>query len=155
MLLRFDPFRDVERELDRLASMGNGGYRPTVMPMDAWRQGDRFFVRIDLPGVDPASVDLTVEKDVLTVSAERRWERGDGEQVLAAERPQGRWSRQLFLGDALDVERIEARYEHGVLTIMLPVAEAAKPRKVSVTTGDTGAHAIATESSDSKAHAAA
>ena len=138
MLLRFDPFRDVERELDRLSSTVNGGYRPAVMPMDAWRQGDRFFVRLDLPGVDPSTIDLTVEKDVLTVAAERRWERGEGEQVLAAERPQGRWSRQLFLGDALDADRIEARYEHGVLTIVLPVAEAAKPRKVSVTAGGGG-----------------
>lgn len=140
MLLRFDPFRDVERELDRLASTVNGGgYRPAVMPMDAWRQGDRFFVRLDLPGVDPASIDLTVEKDVLTVSAERSWAKGDGDQVLVAERPQGRWSRQLFLGNALDADRIEARYEHGVLTITLPVAEAAKPRKVAVTTAEAGA----------------
>jgi HSP20 family protein len=143
MLLRFDPFREVERELDRLGTgMNGGGFRPAVMPMDAWRQGDRFFVRIDLPGVDPDSIDLTVERDVLTVSADRRWERGDGEQVLVAERPQGRWSRQLFLGDALDAERIEARYEHGVLTLTLPVAEAAKPRKVAVTTGDTETKAI-------------
>lgn len=152
MLLRFDPFREVERELDRHGTGMNGGFRPTVMPMDAWRQGDRFFVRIDLPGVDPDSIDLTVEKDVLTVSADRRWERGDGEQVLVAERPQGRWSRQLFLGDALDAERIEARYEHGVLTITLPVAEAAKPRKVAVTTGDTETKAI---TADAKSKAVA
>ena len=135
MLLRFDPFRDVERELERLSAGSNGGYRPAVMPLDAWRAGDRFFVRLDLPGVDPATIDLTVEKDVLTVSAERSWSRSEGDEVLVAERPQGRWSRQLFLGDALDSERIEARYEHGVLTIELPVAEAAKPRKVAVTTG--------------------
>ena len=137
MLLRFDPFRDVDRELDRLASVMNGGYRPSVMPMDAWRQGDRFFVRLDLPGVDPETIDLTVEKDVLTIGAERSWSPGEAEQVIVAERPQGRWSRQLFLGDALDADGIDAKYEQGVLTITLPVAEAAKPRKVAITNTET------------------
>jgi HSP20 family protein len=142
MLLRFDPFRDVERELDRITAAASSGYRPTAMAMDAWRQGDRFFVRLDLPGVDPESIDLTVEKDVLTVSAERQWQRAEGDEVLVAERPQGRWSRQLFLGEGLDPDRIDASYDQGVLTITLPVAEAAKPRKVAVTTSGTGAKEI-------------
>ena len=140
MLLRFDPFRDLERELDRVATTVA---RPTPMPMDAWRQADRFFIRIDLPGVDPASIDLTVEKNALTVSAERSWTRSEGDQVLVAERPQGRFSRQLFLGEGLDHDRIEANYVHGVLTLTVPVAEAAKPRKVEVTVGDTGHEAKA------------
>ena len=134
MLLRFDPFREVERELDRVASTFN---RASSMPMDAWRQGDRFFVRIDVPGVDPSSIDLTVEKNVLTVTAERHWERTEGAQVVVAERQHGTYRRQLFLGEGLDTDRVEARYDHGVLTLSIPVAEAAKPKKVEIVTGET------------------
>ena len=136
MLLRFDPFRDLEREFDRLVTPAR---RPAAIPLDAWRHGDRFFATIDLPGVDPASIDLTVEKNVLTVTAERRWERSEGDQVLIAERPHGTFTRQLFLGEGLDADGIEARYEHGVLTIVLPVAEASKPRKVAISTSADGA----------------
>src|SRR3546814_14847410 len=93
------------------------------MPLDAYRDGDRFVIHVDLPGVDPDSVDLTVEKNVLTVSAERRWERGDNQQVLVSERPQGSFSRQLFLGEGLDTDRIEAGNDHGVLTGRVPIAE--------------------------------
>ena len=131
MLLRFDPFREFEREFDRLTSAASRG---TTMPLDAWRQGDRFFVHVDLPGVDPSTVDLTVEKNVLTINAQREWQRGEGDQVLVAERPHGHFSRQLFLGEGLDADRIEAHYTHGVLTITVPVAEAAKPRKVEIST---------------------
>jgi len=102
------------------------------MPMDAYRKGDQFVVHFDLPGVDPSSIDLTVEKNVLTVSAERRWQASEDEQIVASERPQGQFSRQLFLGESLDAERVEARYDQGVLTITIPVAEQAKPRKVEV-----------------------
>src|SRR3546814_1826015 len=112
MLMRFDPFR----ELDRLVPPSQG-FRAPAMPLDAYRDGDRFVIHVDLPGVDPDSVDLTVEKNVLTVSAERRWERGDNQQVLVSERPQGSFSRQLFLGEGLDTDRIEAGYDHGVLTV--------------------------------------
>src|SRR3546814_18125153 len=101
------------------------------MPLDAYRDGDRFVIHVDLPGVDPDSVDLTVEKNVLTVSAERRWERGDNQQVLVSERPQGSFSRQLFLGEGLDTDRIEAGYDPGVLTVRVPIAEQAKPRTVA------------------------
>ena len=142
MLMRFDPFR----ELDRLTQTWGSGLRWPVMPMDAYRQGDQFVVQFDLPGVDPSSIDLTVEQNVLTVSAERQWQRTEDQQVVANERPQGSFSRQLFLGEGLDAGRIEARYENGVLTVALPVAEQAKPRKVEITTGNGKAKAIETTS---------
>jgi HSP20 family protein len=131
MLMRFDPFRDVERWAQQLSS----GARQSIMPMDAYRQGDHWVAAFDLPGVDPASIDVTVEKNVLTVSAQRTWEPHEGEEVLVTERPHGAFTRQLFLGDGLDADHIEASYEAGVLTVRLPVAEQAKPRKVAITTG--------------------
>ena len=137
MLMRFDPFR----ELDRLSSAPWASTRP-AMPMDAYRRNGDFVVHFDLPGVDPSSIDLTVEKNVLTVSAERRWEPEEGNQVVVAERPQGSFSRQLFLGEGLDPDGIEANYEGGVLTVRVPVAEQAKPRKVQVTAGGSSATAI-------------
>ena len=142
--MRFDPFR----ELDRLAQQTTGGSRLPVMAMDAYRHGDSFVVHFDLPGVDPSSIDLTVEKNVLTVSAERRWQPAQGDDIVVAERPQGSFSRQLFLGEGLDAERIEARYDNGVLTVSVPVAEKAKPRKVEInTTGNGKATAIETGTS--------
>ncbi len=138
MLMRFDPFRELDRLSQEL--LGNGPRRSGGgMPMDAYRSGETFYVHFDLPGVDPSSIDLTVEKNVLTVRAERQidWG-GEGVEVLVAERPQGTYSRQLFLGDTLDAERVSASYEHGVLTLTIPVAEAAKPRRVEVSAG-TGA----------------
>jgi HSP20 family protein len=129
MLMRSDPFR----ELDRITQQVFGTpARPTAMPMDAYRQGDRFVVHFDLPGVDSSSIDLTVEKNVLTVSADRRWQPSEDEQIVASERPQGTFSRQLFLGESLDADRVEAQYDNGVLTVTIPVAEQAKPRKVEV-----------------------
>lgn len=144
MLMRFDPFR----ELDRLTqqSWGGASTRPAVMPMDAYRRGDRFLVHFDLPGVDPSSVDLTVEKNVLQVQAERSWRREDSDEVIVSERPQGSFTRQLFLGEGLDAEGIEATYDQGVLTVSIPVAEQAKPRKVEITNGS-GATAIDANSS--------
>ncbi len=143
MLMRFDPFR----ELDRLAQQTFGtGVQSSVMPMDAYREGDNFVVHLDLPGVDPSSIDLTVEKNVLTVSAQRQWQPSEGQQVLASERPQGSFSRQLFLGEGLDPERVEASYDNGVLTVTVPVAEQAKPRKVEITSGGGKAKAINAES---------
>jgi HSP20 family protein len=129
MLMRTDPFR----EFDRLAQQVFGtASRPAVMPMDAYRRGDEFVVHFDLPGVDADSIDLEVERNVLTVRAERRPEQVDGAEVVVAERPQGTFSRQLFLGDTLDLDRIEAGYEAGILTLVIPVAEQAKPRKVTI-----------------------
>jgi HSP20 family protein len=142
MLMRTDPFR----ELDRLTQQAFGTQlRPTAMPIDAYRQGDRCVVRFDLPGVDPSSIDLTVERNTLTVSADRQWRPSEGQQVVARERPQGHFSRQLVLGESLDPERVEAGYEHGVLTVAIPVAEQAKPRKVEITSGG-GDKAIETSS---------
>lgn len=141
MLMRFDPFR----ELDRLTQPGwNGPGRQAVMPLDAYRDGDRFLVVLDIPGIDPATIDLTVEKNVLSISAERRWERTEGVEVVVAERPQGTFSRQLFLGEGLDPDGIQAAYDNGVLTVTVPVAEQAKPRKVEITKGSSSAKAIET-----------
>ena len=129
MLLRnTDPFRDFDRLTQQLLGTTN---RPVVMPMDAWREGDRFVIEFDLPGVNPQSVDLDVERNVLTVSAERVARNGDWE-MLASERPRGRFSRQLVLGDNLDLDRIEASYEAGVIRLTIPVAEKAKPRKIQL-----------------------
>jgi HSP20 family protein len=147
MLLRMDPFREFDR-LFEAASAAAGDTARTV-PMDAVRQGDRVHVRFDLPGIDPDSVDLTVERNQLTLTAERRPLRQEGEEWLVAERPVGRFTRTLFLGDNLDADRIEASYEHGVLEVTIPVAEQAKPRKVSITAGSNGAESIPAMSSAS------
>jgi len=144
VLMRFDPFRDLDRWTPTAT-------RPSVMPMDAYRNGDHVTVHFDLPGVDPGSIDLTVEKNVLNVSATRQWQRGEGTEVVASERPQGSFTRQLFLGDSLDTERIEASYDNGVLTLTIPVAEAAKPRKVEITGGNFKAKAITTDSEEKAA----
>jgi HSP20 family protein len=140
MLMRFDPFR----ELDRLTQQAIGSLRPSVMPLDVYRRGDRFVVQVDLPGVDPSSVDLSVENNELAIAAERRWEATNDDQVLAAERPHGVFRRHLFLGEGLDTDRIEASYDLGVLSITIPMAEAARPRKVEISSG--GAKAIEKES---------
>jgi HSP20 family protein len=128
MLVRFDPFREFDRLTEQV-------WGRSTMPMDAYRRGDEFVVHFDLPGVDPDSIDLTVERNVLTVSAKREWQWGKGTDVLASERPQGAFRRQLFLGDSLDVEHVDASYDSGVLTVRIPVADEAKPRKVEVAAG--------------------
>ena len=121
-ILTFDPFRDPFRDLDRLtAQMASGVRTPALMPMDAWKSGDTYHVALDLPGVDPSSVDLTVERNSLTVQAERNAAFGDEDQVLVAERPQGSFSRRLVLGDGLDSEQVRAEYSDGVLHLMIPV----------------------------------
>jgi HSP20 family protein len=145
MLMRFDPFRDLDRLTQQLWNTGTGT-APKAMPMDAYRRGDRFVVHFDLPGVDPDQIELTVEKNVLTVGAERRWERQEDDEPVAAERPQGHFTRQLFLGETLDADHIEASYTDGVLSLTIPVAEAAKPRKVAISASG-GAKAI-----DAEAH---
>jgi len=116
--------------------------------MDAYRRGENFFVHIDLPGVDPSSVDLSVEKNVLVVKAQRAWQRQEGDEWLVAERPQGTYSRQLFLGDTLDPEHIEASYHDGVLTLRIPVAERAKPRRIEINTEAKGPSAIEAHATD-------
>ena len=137
MLMRTDPFR----ELDRLTQQVFGGQgtwsRPTAMPMDAYRSGDEFVVAFDLPGVAADAIELDVERNVLTVKAERRPKADKQDvEVQVAERPLGVFSRQLFLGDTLDTERITADYDAGVLTLRIPVLDKAKPRKISITSSD-------------------
>ncbi|WP_110208228.1 Hsp20/alpha crystallin family protein [Nocardioides daejeonensis] len=130
MLLRTtDPFRDFDRLTHQL--LGGTTNRPAVMPMDAWREGDRFVLEFDLPGVTPESIDIDVERNVLTVKAERVAHNGDW-QRLSAERVHGQFSRQLVLGDNLDLDKIEAGYDQGVLRLVVPVAEKAKPRKIQI-----------------------
>ena len=128
MLMRTDPFRDLDRWTQQV--LGTAA-RPAVMPMDAWREGDRFIVEFDLPGVSADSVTLDVERNVLTVHAERPSLNQDREMV-SAERPRGVFSRQLFLGETLDTDHIEAGYQDGVLRLSIPVAEKAKPRRIAI-----------------------
>jgi HSP20 family protein len=131
MLMRTDPFR----ELDRLAQQVLGtAARPAAMPMDAWREDQEFVVAFDLPGVNADSVDLDVERNVLTVRAERPDPVGKDTEMIASERPRGVFSRQLILGDTLDVENVKATYDGGVLTLRIPVTEKAKPRKIEIET---------------------
>jgi HSP20 family protein len=134
-ILRFDPFRDFDR-MAQMLTQNAGTARQTAMPMDAYRDGDRFIIHFDLPGVDPESIDLTVEKNVLTVRAEREWQPKEGQELIVSERPQGTFTRQLFLGDSLDPEKVQASCDEGVLTLTIPVAAQAKPRKVQITAGD-------------------
>ncbi|MEV7787179.1 Hsp20/alpha crystallin family protein [Streptomyces sp. NPDC088106] len=133
MLMRTDPFR----EFDRLAQQALGSTtRPSAMPMDAYRSGDDFLVHFDLPGIDPESIELDVERNVLNVRAERRSPAPENAEPLVAERPTGTFTRQLFLGETLDTERIDASYDAGVLTLRIPVAEQAKPRRIQISGGD-------------------
>ncbi|MET7995909.1 Hsp20/alpha crystallin family protein [Amycolatopsis sp. NPDC005232] len=131
-LMRFDPFRDLER-LTEQAMVGARG--PRAMPIEAFRRGDQFIVALDLPGVDPGDVDVTVERNVVTVRARRAPLRREGDELVVDERPQGEFSRQFFLGDNLDSTRLSAEVDHGVLVLGIPVAEASKPRKVEIGSG--------------------
>jgi HSP20 family protein len=131
MLMRTDPFRDFDRLTE--AMLGTRA-RPAMMPMTAYREDDSFVVQLDLPGASADSIDLTVEQNVLTVHAERKPPAGDAERVVD-ERSYGVFSRQLFLGETLDADRLTAQYDAGVLTVRIPVAEKAKPRKVEISAG--------------------
>jgi len=134
MLMRTDPFR----ELDRLTQQVLGtATRPAAMPMDAYRHGDTFYVHFDLPGIQPDSIDLQVEQNVLAVRAERKPISPDGAQLIVAERPAGTFTRQVFLGETLDADHIDASYTAGVLTLAIPVHESAKPRTIQITSHDT------------------
>ncbi|MEH0634001.1 Hsp20/alpha crystallin family protein [Streptomyces bottropensis] len=138
MLMRSDPFREFDRLAQQVFGSDN---RPAVTPMDAYRSGDDFVVHFDLPGVDPETIDLDIERNVLNVRAERRSPAPEGAEMIAAERPTGVFSRQLFLGDTLDADRVDASYDAGVLTLRIPVAEKAKPRKIQIS-GGTGRRQI-------------
>jgi HSP20 family protein len=127
-LIRFDPFREFDRMFDQAVNQA----RQPSFPMDAYRSGDTIVVHFDLPGVDPSSIDIEYERQALTVTAERSWRPTEGDQLLAAERVHGKFQRQILLGDGLDAEGLKASYENGVLTVNIPVAEKAKPRKINV-----------------------
>jgi HSP20 family protein len=149
MLMRFDPFREVDRVADQIDQV----FRRSVpsVPMDAVRHGDQVFVNFDLPGVDPDAIDVSVERDLLTVTATRRFDRAEGDEVLANERPQGTFTRRVLLGESLDTGRLEAAYDHGVLSITIPVAEQAQPRRIAVG----GSHARSSIEATSHAEAEA
>jgi HSP20 family protein len=133
-LVRSDPFRDVDRVLQQLWGGQNGSARPMAMPMDAFRKDDSFLIRFDLPGVSGDSIELTVEENVLTIKAERPTPpASENVEPVIAERPYGTFTRQVFLGTNLDSESIRAEYEAGVLTLVIPVADHAKPRRIEVT----------------------
>lgn len=140
MLMRTDPFREFDRLTQQVLGTST---RPAVMPMDAWRDGETFHVEFDLPGIEQDSISLDVERNVLTVRAERPVIETAGEQI-AAERPRGVFSRQLILGDNLDLDKITASYLDGVLRLQIPVAEKAKPRKIEISTGPSEQKAIST-----------
>ncbi|MCE3555394.1 Hsp20/alpha crystallin family protein [Pseudonocardia sp. RS11V-5] len=138
MLMRTDPFREFDRLAQHALGATTGTWsRPAAMPMDAYRHGDEFVVEFDLPGVDPSAVELSVERNVLTVRAERRPTlRDEHVEMQVSERPLGVYSRQLFLGDTLDTDHIQAAYDSGVLTLRIPVAERAKPRTITISTAN-------------------
>ncbi|MFJ4851506.1 MULTISPECIES: Hsp20/alpha crystallin family protein [unclassified Streptomyces] len=134
MLMRTDPFRELDRLTQQMLGATGTWSRPTAMPMDAYREGDQYVIVFDLPGVTPEAIDVDVERNMLTVKAERRpVAKADDVQMELSERPLGVFSRQLVLADTLDTEHIQADYEAGVLTLRIPVAERAKPRKISIT----------------------
>ncbi len=140
MLMRTDPFRELDRLTQQVFGSNPGTWtRPTAMAMDAYRAGDEFVVSFDLPGVSPDAIELDVERNVLTVKAERRpVVTGEHVEMQVAERPLGVFSRQLFLGDTLDTEHINAGYDAGVLTLRIPIAEKAKPRRIAIADTDSG-----------------
>jgi HSP20 family protein len=140
-VLRFDPFQEFDRLNRQMLGTGRG---PRSMPMEAYRRGEQFFIHLDLPGVNPDDIQLTVERNVVAVRAERRpfWQEGD--EVLVDETPQGTFGRQLFLGDNLDAGRLEASFDQGILTLTIPVAEQAKPRRIQVSARSLGPQPVET-----------
>jgi HSP20 family protein len=146
MLLRFDPFRELDRLTDTRVTRSSA-----LMPMDAYRRADHVVAHIDVPGVPADGIDITVERNVLTVTASRRLDRSEGDEAIVAERPQGEFRRQLFLGDTLDASRVEADVTDGVLTLRIPVAETAQPRRINVTAGAGGRTSIEATASESPA----
>lgn len=139
MLLRFDPFRDFDRLTEQVLGAAAA---PRSMPMDVYRSGDHYVLHFDLPGVDPGSVDLSVHDNVLTIKAARPARSTDGVEFLVAERPTGEFTRQLVLGNGLDLAGVSATYDAGVLTLTIPVAESAKPRKIEISSAGSGPKVI-------------
>lgn len=139
MLMRTDPFREFDRLTQQL--IGTTAH-PAAMSMDAWRQNENFIVEFDLPGVEPDSIDLDIERNVLTVKADRKARTGEDTEMLISERPVGVFSRQVILGESLDAENVKASYDGGVLSVRIPIAEAAKPRKIEITQASKGQQQI-------------
>ncbi|KMS91497.1 Hsp20/alpha crystallin family protein [Prauserella rugosa] len=142
MLMRTDPFRELDRLTQQFFGTHGTSSRPAVMPMDAYRSGNEYVMQFDLPGVAPETIDLNVERNVLTVHAERTPHYGDNADVQVSERPRGVFSRQLFLGETLDTDTITAHYEAGVLTVRVSIADQAQPRKIAISDTTTGAKQI-------------
>jgi len=131
--MRFEPFADPFRNIDRLASqLASGARTPMGMPMDVWQEDDGYHVALDLPGVNPSDVEIVSERNIITIRAERQPEYDPGANVLLAERPQGKFTRQLQVSDALDTSKINASYDNGVLRMLVPMSEAAQPRRIEV-----------------------
>jgi len=149
-VMRFEPFGDPFRDLDRLTSQLLSGRRtPMGLPMDVWQAEDGYHVALDLPGIDPGSVEITSERNMLTIRASRSAEYEEGHNVLLAERPQGTFTRQLQVGDALDTGKVAATYDNGVLLLTIPMAESAQPRRIEVQTGGSGRQQLSTGASQS------
>ncbi len=150
-MLRFDPFRDLDRLTEQLLGATVAANRaPRFMPMDVYRSADHYVLHADLPGVDPGSIDVSVEHGTLTVQAQRTARNDENVQWLASERFSGTFMRQLTLGEGVDTEHIQATYENGVLTLTIPVAERAKPRKIEVSSGSQAgsSHVIVSQQQD-------
>lgn len=145
MLMRYDPFREIDR---LTSSLFDHTRVPWSMPMDAYRQGDHLMVHLDLPGVDAESIDLTVERNLLNVTARRSFDRTDSDELIVSERPQGVFSRQVFLGEGMDTDALEAEYDNGVLTIKVPVLESARPRRVPISASRGGQRTIEAEATE-------
>ena len=138
-LMRFDPFR----ELDRFAEQALASARTArTLPMEAFRRGDQFIVALDVPGMKPSDIDVTVERNVIEIDARRRPLRQEGDELIVDERPQGEFRRQLFLGDNLDPNKLSAVCDSGVLTLTIPVSEASKPRKIEIDRSTETPHAV-------------
>jgi HSP20 family protein len=133
VLVRFDQYRDYDRITEQFDKIWRREF--STVPMDSYRHGNEVILDLDLPGMDPDAIDLTVERDVLTISATRHWERKEDDEIFAAERPHGTVTRRVLLGNSLDSSKLQASYEHGVLTITLPVTEQAQPRKITIGSG--------------------
>ena len=141
-LMRFDPFRELDRVADQMLS---GARTARILPMEAFRRGEEFFVLLDVPGVELDDINLTLERNVVSVRAERKPVRQEGDEVLVDERPMGTFTRQLFLGDNLDSAAMTASLGHGVLILTIPVAEESKPRRVQIEASSPGRQSISTE----------
>jgi len=145
-VMRLDPFAGFERMFDTLYGRGEDARRS--MPIDIYRKGDRYVVEMDLPGADPDSIEVSVERNMLNVAAETRSSHENADEQIVCERRHARFTRQVYLGDDLDTERVEASFDNGVLTLTIPVNDRAHSRRIEVTTGGGGSRAIAAESSD-------